>query len=51
VKQFLIELMCSIGFHEWCSVAASRPTRACIHCEQKQQTFRGAGGDDWMDIE
>ena len=45
------EFLCWIGFHVWAKVIYSRPTRSCICCGQKQQMFRGAGGDDWENIE
>ena len=44
------KIMCFVGFHNWVIVASTRPTRACVCCGQKQQLCRGAGGDDWMNI-
>ena len=45
------EFLCWMGFHVWAKVATYRPTRACIHCTQKQACFRGSGADSWEDIE
>ena len=51
--KLLEQLMCLLGVHDWISVQSlnRQPHRQCTKCNKLQALYRGAGADDWMDVD
>jgi len=52
MTEMLRDFICFLGFHAWMRLEfTTQPRRECAHCKQRQGLFRGAGADDWMNID